>query len=257
MQRAQPPARAKPRRVGAVLRFCVVLVVPLTSSLFRLRWRHLDRIPAAGPAIIAVNHVSYADPFLVARAIWDGGRVPHFLAKESLFELPVAGRILTAAGQIPVQRSSAVAAQSLAAAVAALRRGEVVVIYPEGTVTRDEQFWPMVPKTGIARLIRQLPDVPVIPMGQWGTQEALDVYRRRLRLLPRKTVTVSVGEPVDVGEYVSEPDSAASVRTLADVVMRAVQAQVADIRGVVPPAEFFPQPGDRADEPGGDAGAAT
>ena len=240
-----------------MLRFCVIVVVPATSALFRLRWRHLDRIPASGPAIVAVNHLSHADPFVVARAIWNSGRVPHFLAKESLFELPVAGRILTAAGQIPVQRSTAIAAQSLGAAVAALRRGEVVVIYPEGTVTRDDEFWPMVPKTGIARLIRQLPDVPVIPMGQWGVQDALDVYRRRLRPFPRKTVTVSVGEPIDVGQYVSGAETPESVRRLADVVMRAVRAEVADIRGATPPAAFSAQPVRRGGVAGVPAGCAT
>ncbi len=232
-----------------MLRFCVIVVVPMTSSLFRLRWRNLDRVPSSGPAIVAVNHLSHADPFVVARAIWQSGRVPHFLAKESLFELPVAGRILTAAGQIPVQRSTAVAAQSLGAAVAALRRGEVVVIYPEGTVTRDDEFWPMVPKTGIARLIRQLPDVPVIPMAQWGVQDALDVYRRRLRPFPRKTVTVSVGEPIDVGQYVSGAETSDSVRRLADVVMRAVRAELADIRGAEPPTQFSAQPVPRDGNP--------
>ena len=250
MHRDRPPARPKPRHVGAVLRFCVIVIVPLTSGLFRLRWRRLDRIPAAGPAIVVINHVSYADPFIVARALWQSGRLPHFLTKASLFELPLVGSILRSAGQIPVQRATQVAAQSLGEAVAALRRGEVVVIYPEGTVTRDDEFWPMSGKTGVARLIRQLPDVPVVPVGQWGVQEAVDVYHRRLRLLPRKIVTVSVGEPIDVGPYVSQPESAESLRTLTDVVMRAVRAEVADIRGRVAPEHFAAHP----HGPGGDAG---
>lgn len=242
--------RPAPRRVGAVLRMCVIVIVPATNLLLRRSWRNLERIPASGPAILVLNHVSYADPFVVARAVWDSGRVPRFLAKDSLFAVAVVGTILRGAGQIPVHRGGGVTPRSLEAAVQALRRGEVVVIYPEGTVTRDGDFWPMTAKTGIARLIREAPGVPVIPVGQWGAQHAVDVYRRRFRLLARTRVVVSVGEPVDVALDRRFPDTAQELRTLTDVVMHAVREQVAQIRGLPAPALFFPRPIALVDEHG-------
>ncbi len=234
-------------QVGPYMRFAVIVVYPLTSLLFRLRWRHIERIPADGPAIIAVNHISYADPLVFGRFIWDAGRVPRYLAKESLFRLPFpAGRIVRGAGQIPVHRGSADAAQALQGAVAALGRGEMVLIYPEGTVTRDPEFWPMQAKTGVARLALLAPGVPVIPVGQWGPQNFLDVYHRRFRPLPRTTVSVSVGEPVDLSSYTGRPPTPEMLREMTDRIMTAVRAQVAELRGEpVPAGGFYQRPGDQ------------
>ena len=229
--------------VGPYMRFAVLLVYPMVSLLFRRRWAGLDRIPATGPAIVAVNHISYADPLIFARFIWDAGRVPRYLAKESLFRLPFfLGRIVTGAGQIPVHRETADAAQALQGAVAALGRGEVVLIYPEGTVTRDPDFWPMQAKTGVARLALLAPGVPVVPVGQWGAQWFLDVYSRRFRPWPRKQITIRAGAPVDLSDFAgSEPDSEV-LRQMTDRIMVAVRDLVAETRGEQPPAEFHPRP---------------
>lgn len=254
-------------RIGALLRLLSVVVMPLTTGLFRRDWRHLDRIPATGPAILAVNHVSYADPFLIARLVWDAGRIPRFLGKATLFALPVVGAVLRGAGQIPVRRATPEATDSLESAVAALRRGQIVVIYPEGTVTRDEDYWPMVAKTGVARLALLVPDVPVIPVAQWGSQHAVDWYHRRFRLLPRTKVTIAVGAPIDTGPYriqTGPSDTGAletgpleagaletvpaqsptpqTLRALTDEIMTAVSAELAGIRGVPAPATFAPRP---------------
>ena len=230
-------------RIGPLLRFLSVVVVSLTTGLFRREWRHLERIPKTGPAILAVNHVSYADPFIIARLVWDAGRIPRFLGKAPLFGVPVIGAVLTAAGQIPVRRASREAADSLESAIAALHHGEIVVIYPEGTVTRDPDFWPMVAKTGVGRLALLVPDAPVIPVAQWGTQNSVDWYHRRFRLLPRKQVTISIGPPVDTSPYQAEPaPSPQTLRALTDAIMTAVRAELADIRGVPAPAEFATRP---------------
>jgi len=222
------------------MRLAVVLIYPLISVLFRRRWVGLERIPATGPAIVAVNHVSYADPLIFARFIWDAGRVPRFLAKASLFTLPFPlGRIVTGAGQIPVHRETADAAQALHAAVEALRRGEVVLIYPEGTVTRDPGFWPMQAKTGVARLALLAPGVPVVPVGQWGAHRFLDVYGRRFRPLPRKSITIAAGEPVDLSEFAGSQPTSEVLHQMTDRIMVAIRDLVADIRGEQPPAEFF------------------
>jgi 1-acyl-sn-glycerol-3-phosphate acyltransferase len=225
------------------MRFAVIVVYPLVSLLFRRRWRGLDRIPATGPAIVAVNHISYADPLIFARFIWDAGRVPRYLAKASLFTLPFPlGRIVTGAGQIPVHRETADAAQALQAAVDALRRGEVVLIYPEGTVTRDPDFWPMQAKTGVARLALLAPGVPVVPVGQWGAQHFLDVYSRRFRPFPRKRITISAGAPVDLSDFAGSAPSSAVLHEMTDRIMLSIRDLVSEIRGEQPPAEFYRRP---------------
>jgi 1-acyl-sn-glycerol-3-phosphate acyltransferase len=222
--------RRKPRHIGPVLRFCVLVVIPLTSALFKWDRRNFDRIPARGPVIMVVNHISYADPFIVARATWDAARVPRFLGKASLFEIPFIGWVLRSVGQIPVNRGTRDAVHSLEDAVAALARGEVVVIYPEGTVTRDADFWPMAGKTGAARLALLAPHVPVVPVGQWGAQNAVDVYRHKYRLLPRKAVTVSVGERVDLAQFADARPTAETLREMMETIMGAITEQVALIR---------------------------
>jgi 1-acyl-sn-glycerol-3-phosphate acyltransferase len=215
---------------------------PLIRVAWRRRWLHAERIPRAGAAILALNHVSYADPLAVGSLVWDIGRSPRFLAKAGLFELPIVGRVMSGSGQIPVHRGTADAQGALAGAVTALREGKIVIIYPEGTVTRDPEFWPMRAKTGIARLVLELPDVPVVPIGQWGAQEFLDVYGRSFKPLPRKRVTMSVGAPVDLTRFRGREPNSATLVEITDTIMRAVAEEVADIRLTPAPAEFFAPP---------------
>lgn len=235
--------RPKPR-VGLFLRSLSVLVVGFNTGFFKRRWRHIDAIPVEGPTIVAANHVSYVDPVIMTQFIWDSARVPRYLAKASLFKIPVVGWVIGKAGQIPVERGSRDAAASLDAAAAALRAGELVVVYPEGTVTRDPDFWPMSAKTGVARLALLVPEAKVIPVGQWGAQNSVDVYHKRYRPLPRKTVTISAGEPVDLSKYAGVPPTTQVLREITNAVMVAVRDQVAEIRGEPAPAEFARRPMD-------------
>ena len=133
-ERPWPPpdrsgARAAGRRSGCAWR--ILLVYPFASLMFRLRYRHAERLPARGPVLLVANHVSILDPIACARLVFDTGRLPHFLAKESVFK-GVAGTLLRSAGQIPVARFSAEAHAALDAAKADLDAGNVIVIYPEG-----------------------------------------------------------------------------------------------------------------------------
>ncbi|MEO9108701.1 MAG: lysophospholipid acyltransferase family protein, partial [Jatrophihabitantaceae bacterium] len=168
-----------------------VLYLPF-SVLVKIRYLHLDRLPQQGPAIIVVNHVSHVDPFLVAKMIIDGARRPRFLAKDAIFEVPVVGAAMSGMGHIPVKRGSVDARESLAAAVDALRKGGLIVLHPEGTVTRDPDGWPMAGKTGAARLAMLVQDVPVIPIAQWGVQKQIDLYRKKIKLIPRPRHVLSV-----------------------------------------------------------------
>jgi 1-acyl-sn-glycerol-3-phosphate acyltransferase len=223
-------------KAGFWIRLCVVIIYPLCGLLFRIRWRHLDRMPAQGGVIVVINHISYVDTLLMARLIWQTGRIPRFMIKSGVFGKPVLGAIMRGSKQIPVARGTADAARSLEAAVAALEAGEAVIIYPEGTITRDPEQWPMQAKSGVARLILAAPHVPVVPIGQWGAQKVLT---RKWTLLTRRRVGASLGEPLDLSRYADGPLTIEVLRTVTDLTMRAVRAEVADVRGVTPPDQFY------------------
>lgn len=190
---------AKPRQKAPPwLRACLVFVYPLVLVFFRRDVRHAERLVKPGPAIIVANHVSHVDPILLAAVVWDAGFRPRFLAKAGLFRTPVIGRAIKGTGQVPVLRGTADAALSLQAAVDVLAAGDRILIYPEGTVTRDPDGLPMAGRSGAARLAALMPDVPVIPIGQWGARESVDVYAKRIRLRPRRHVVYTVGEVVDL-----------------------------------------------------------
>ncbi|GLY66984.1 lysophospholipid acyltransferase family protein [Amycolatopsis taiwanensis] len=206
------------------------------SWLARRRYQGGERIPREGGALLVLNHVSHMDPAVDAVFVHRHKRVPRFMAKDSVASAPVFGRIFLGSGGIPVYRGSSTAGDSLRAAHQALREGKMVVIYPEGTVTKEPGHWPKRAFTGAARLALEN-DVPVIPIARWGTQDVLDFYRKKLRLFPRKTVTHAVGEPVDLSAYRDKEPTAAVLREVTDLLMDRVTGLLAEIRGEQPPAE--------------------
>ena len=226
-------------KAGFWIRLCVVLIYPVIGLVFKIRWRHLERVtpPDQGGVIIAINHVSILDTLLMARLVWQSGRVPRFLIKSGVFDIPVVGRVVRGAKQIPVYRGTADASDSLGEAVDALERGEAVVIYPEGTITHDPDQWPMQGKTGIARLVLLCPDIPVVPVGQWGAQKRTAVPW--WKLLERRRAGASVGEPLDLSGYRGCEPTAETLREITDLIMEAVRAQVAELRGEPAPPSFF------------------
>lgn len=219
----------------------MILLRPLDSVVFKLRFHGTEHVPATGGVILAVNHVSYADPLIFVRFAWDAGRIPRTLAKESLFGAPVFGAVLRGARQIPVSRGSAQASGSLLAAEEALRDGECLCIYPEGTVTRDPQWWPMRARTGAARLALAT-GVPVIPVAQWGAQHFYDRYNHRFSPLPRKRVTYLAGPAVDLSEFLGRPITQELLRQTTDAIMAEVRSLLGEIRGETPPSTFWTPP---------------
>lgn len=227
-------------KAGFWIRLCVAVLYPLDGLLFRITFRHLDRVPAPPRGVVvAVNHLSFVDTIVMARLVWQSGRIPRFMIKADAFAVPLAGRVFRGAGQIPVYRGTKDAADSLRDAAAALDRGECVVIYPEGTVTRDPAKWPMQGRTGVARLALLRPDVPVVPVGQWGATASFDLPNRVVRPFPRKPFVAQVGEPLDLSGYRGVEADADTLREITDVVMTAVREQVAAVRGEPAPTTFF------------------
>jgi 1-acyl-sn-glycerol-3-phosphate acyltransferase len=231
--------RRRSEKLGFWWRLTWLLLYAPAGAITKLRYHRMERIPRTGPAIVIVNHISHIDPVLLARFVVDSGRLPRFLAKKSIFEVPIIGRAMTKMGQIPVDRGSAAAADSLAAAVDALRQGRVIVMHPEGTVTRDPQWWPMSARTGAARLALLVPEVPVIPVGQWGVHEMVDLYHKKMRLIPRKEHHILVGEPLDLRRFASAPPNAETLRTITDTMMSALRELVAELRGEPAPTGAF------------------
>ena len=224
----------------------IVLVYPFASLMFRLRYRHAERLPPRGPVLLVANHVSILDPIACARLVFDTGRFPHFLAKQSVFK-GVIGTLLKSAGQIPVARFSADAHTALDAAKADLDAGNVIVIYPEGSVTRDPDWWPMQARTGVARLALTT-DAVVLPVAQWGPQTVHDYHRKKLRLRLRAPAEYLVGEPVDLSAARARvrdgaPLSGELLRETTDLIMSRVRDQLAELRQEPAPLTFHPRPG--------------
>jgi 1-acyl-sn-glycerol-3-phosphate acyltransferase len=226
-----------PERRGALRRLAANVVRPVSAALTRRDWAGAEHIPTEGGVVIACNHLSVVDPVAVAHFIYDAGRFPRFLAKDGLFHVPVLGSALLGLGQIPVYRGSAKAGEAFRAAIAAVRDGACVVVYPEATVTRDPALWPMTGKTGIARIALET-GAPVVPVASWGAQRIWP-YGARPRPLPRKAIRVIAGPPVDLSEYRDRTQDAATVHEVTDRVMRAVTALVASLRGEPAPDELY------------------
>ncbi|MBA3265999.1 MAG: 1-acyl-sn-glycerol-3-phosphate acyltransferase [Nocardioidaceae bacterium] len=225
------------KRGWALAIFATVLRRPLLI-LTKQDWSGAENLPREGGCVVVVNHVSQFDPFSCAHFIYDNGRLPRFLGKAAVFKLPVLGRILAAAGQIPVYRETEHAAEAFSAAVAAVQRGECVVIYPEGTISRDRDLWPMVGKTGAARVAFST-GCPVIPCAQWGPQEILAPYARRPHLFPRKVMRIRAGEPVDLDDLRVEPIGITQLVLGTARIMAAMTSQLEQIRGEAAPEQRF------------------
>jgi 1-acyl-sn-glycerol-3-phosphate acyltransferase len=231
------PRKLQERR-GFAFGFFVALLEPLLRLLTRQRWIDGTKIPATGGCVVASNHVSHVDPFTFAHFIYGHGRVVRFLAKAEVFDIPVAGRLIRAAGQIPVYRLTTDASKAFKAAVQAVQEGKCVVVYPEGTITREPGLWPMVGKTGAAR-IALTAGVDVIPVAQWGPQDVLAPYAKRPRLFPRKTITVKAGDPVDLDDLRGQKLTPDVLRQATDRILDAITRELEDIRGEKAPVDRF------------------
>ncbi len=232
-------AKANTEPAPPVLYWTVAVLNAIMKPFVRPDWSATDKLPSVGGLVLAVNHISNADPLAIGQFLAYSGRWPHFLAKSSLFDVPAFGSLLRATGQLPVLRESREASHALTAAVAAVREGQAVIVYPEGTITQDRNLWPMRGKTGAARIALEA-NCPVIPVGQWGAQEIM--YGKRIHfphLLPPKKLRVLVGDPVPLNDLRSQPVTAATLNAATDRIMAAITALVAELRGETPPARPF------------------
>ncbi|HWT33147.1 MAG TPA: lysophospholipid acyltransferase family protein [Microbacterium sp.] len=214
------------------------IVVPLVGIFTRIRVVGAEKLPREGAFVLAPNHHSEIDPLIVAVAVWRAGRAPRFMAKESLFRVPALGWALRATGMVPVSRATTAAAarETIATSRELVKLGRGVIVYPEGTLTRDPELWPMRGKSGAVRLAL-MGDIPLYPMAQWGAQELLPRYGK-ISLWPlRKRMTVVIGDPVDLSAYRSAPKTPAALAEATTAVMDAVADLLSGIRGIPAPKD--------------------
>jgi 1-acyl-sn-glycerol-3-phosphate acyltransferase len=219
-----------------IWRFLASLVLPLMGALSKITILGGEKVPATGAFILAPNHYSEIDPLVVGVVMWRVGRMPRFLAKASLFRIPVLGAIMRASKQVPVERAGTVrSADPLAAAKQITEHGLAVIVYPEGTLTRDPNYWPMRGKFGAVRMALDA-GIPIVPVAHWGAQLVLPRYGK-LSLFPRKKIVVKYGDPVDLSRYRNRPINTALLAEATNVVMNDITALLEDLRGETAPVE--------------------
>jgi 1-acyl-sn-glycerol-3-phosphate acyltransferase len=232
------PPSGRPLGTNNYFRFATKIVLPILNSLTKRDWRGGDFLPKSGPVIVVSNHISYADPLIFAHFLYKNGRAPRFLGKASVFKIPVIGKIISGSGQIPVERESENASHALDHAIAFLKAGHCLGVYPEGTLTRDALGWPMRAKTGIARLAI-ITQVPVVPCAQWGAQELLPTYGKKIKLFPRTKVSVWAREPLSFERWKGQENDPAALEEATRYVMDAITRILEEIRGEKAPSEIF------------------
>jgi 1-acyl-sn-glycerol-3-phosphate acyltransferase len=219
------------QRIEPWFQFAKASLVPPVWLWFEWQFEGFEHIPREGPALVACNHISNFDPLAHGYFLVKAKRRPRYLAKIELFRNPISGPVLRGARQIPVARGSG-DQSPVSAAANALRAGELVVVYPEATVTTNEDFSPMRGKTGVARLTLAT-GVPVIPLAVWGS---VPVWRRGGRRSFRfgRPIWVKAGPPLDFTDYEDRAGEPEILRKVTDEVMAQLSFLVDDLRARYP-----------------------
>lgn len=216
-----------------VYRLLVRVVRVFAPLLTKRHWSRQDVIPSQGGVLLVANHISNYDVLVLGEFLIWSGRWPHFLGKSEIFKTPVLGWVARQCEQIPVLRNTTDAKQSLIYARTALEEGKMVAVYPEGTITKDPDGWPMSARRGAAQLALST-GVPVVPVGQIGAEEVLGgpkIAWNKLFSLRRRPVYVLGGDPVDLDRFRTGEDPTPEMLDLAtSAIMDAIVALVEQLR---------------------------
>jgi 1-acyl-sn-glycerol-3-phosphate acyltransferase len=231
--------KINPAERHLVLVLIASILIPLVRTLFKLVPSGQEKLPKKGAYVLVSNHVTNVDALAMAYFVYVTlKRAPHFLAKGSLFKLPLVGPLLRGAGQIPVYRGGQRNDEPLRAAHAYLDAGHCISIFPEGTLTRDPNLWPMRGKTGAVRLALET-NVPVYPVAHWGSEQILPRYGTKFRPGFWKPVRMIVGDEIDLAKYRGKKLSPAEVHEATELVMHRITELVEQLRGTIAPQELW------------------
>lgn len=213
-----------------------IFALPIMGAMVKFRFHDREKMPQTGAVVITPNHYSNIDPVVIGVASWYLGRLPRFMAKASILKVPVLGWILRKSGQIPVERGGSTrSSAALIAAKELVSKERAVIVYPEGSLTRDPDMWPMRGKSGAVRLALEL-GIPVVPVAHWGTQQLMARYSKKINVFPRHTIDVKVGDPVDLSQFHGKPLDNQTLTAATTKVMDAITALLEDLRGEKAPA---------------------
>jgi 1-acyl-sn-glycerol-3-phosphate acyltransferase len=234
----EPVGKPKSEKIP-IFRVLAGLLLPFMYLVARYELEGDETLPKQGAFVLSPNHYSEIDPVVVGVYVWKQGRAPRYLAKASLFTVPVLGWLLRKSGQIPVQRAGSTrGSDPLAAGEKLAAEGLAVIVYPEGSLTRDPDLWPMRGKTGAVRMALEA-GVPLIPMAQWGTQAVLPRYGKRISLFPRKTIRAKFGSPLDLSRFEGRKIDSALLTEATGMLMKAIAELLSELRGEPAPEELW------------------
>lgn len=222
--------------VSGFYAFAKGVLTPIMTPWVKFTVTGEENLPTQGGFLLVSNHLSNVDPLCLCWYFMKRNTAVRFLAKKSMFTVPVFGWIIKGMGLIPVNRDSNPSAV-LAPTREALTAGEVVGIYPEGTLTRDPDQWPMEFKSGAARLALDT-GVTVIPLSQWGPQDIMAPYNAKgMDMRPGRRISYHFGAPVDLSDLIgpagSEDHDAVNAATAR--ILQAVREGVGQLRGLPVP----------------------
>ena len=226
--------------VSGFYTFAKGVLTPIMTPWITFTVTGEENLPAEGGFLLVPNHLSNVDPLCLCWYFMKRDTAVRFLAKKSMFSVPVFGWIIKGMGLIPVNRDSN-PSSVLAPTREALKAGEVVGIFPEGTLTRDPDQWPMEFKSGAARLALDT-GVPVIPVSQWGPQDIMAPYNAKgIDMRPGRRVSYHFGEPVDLSDLMSPAGSEdhEAVNEATKRISDAVRAGVGKLRGLPVPERVW------------------
>ncbi|MGV8851688.1 MAG: lysophospholipid acyltransferase family protein [Rhodoglobus sp.] len=220
----------------AAFRVLAFLLLPAMTFLAKYKLHDVHNVPAQGAFVMSPNHYSNIDPVVIGVAMWKIGRMPRYMAKASLFKVPVLGWLMTKSGQVPVERALRTrnGGDPLKAARQISNQGLAVIVYPEGSLTREPNMWPMRGKAGAVRTALEA-GIPLIPAASWGAQEILPRYAKRISIFPRKTVHIRFGSPVDLSEFEGRNLDSRMLAEATEKLMIAITELLEGLRGETAP----------------------
>ncbi len=219
------------KRVEPWTRLAETVLIPPIWLWFNWRFEGLEHVPREGPVLVACNHISYFDPLAQGYFVEKAKRRPRYLAKIELYKNPILRRALDGSRMIRVVRGSGDHGP-VDDALKSLAEGEVVVVYPEATVTKKPDFSPMQGKTGIARLTLRS-HVSVTPIAIWGSAPVWQKGGVR-DLTFGRPIWVKAGPPLDFSAHEDRADDPEVLRQVTDEVMAQLQVLVDDLRARYP-----------------------